>query len=748
MATVSDITTIPLSGLHHIDALLDTGPDWNYLTSTNNTIYYTFSVTSGNEDAKSTQKIFTGTQQSFTTDQQAWVRQLLKDGGDLNELTGIHFVETGNGNDAQLHLCNVNVITSNVTGLCSWQSSYQYEYGSNKLVSYDADAYVYLDNTAFGALNRILVPGGRGYETLLHELGHALGLKHSFDDPTSDNPDPIYLSASEDNTSNSLMSYTHEPVNTSYAEYSPYDVAALKWLYGMDGLGGALGINSENSARYIAGTSGADTLSGTAANDTLEGDGGNDMIDGGSGTDTAVFRGARSNYTVTALANGDLTVTGKDGIDGVDTLHSVELLQFAGMSGTSADVVAAGADLTPPDKPTLVVTKNANGYTTGNTPLFTGKAEVGSIVKIFTDGNKQVGTATADQYGLYTGKLDIFANGLNYKVYATATDAAGNISLVSDTASFKVDSVAPVIPTFVPANVKADGNQVDLSGTAEPGSRIELVRADGLQTIAHVDAGTDSIWQLKTSPLPNGNYTVKVISLDQADNGTSAGNSATWTINSSANITGTAAKDVLKPGDGNNAVDGGYGIDTVVYAGSRANFVLGQQDWGFGITDTKGGNGHDSLINVERIQFDDGFVAIDVDGAAGQLYRLYSAAFGRESDADGMGFWLRRMETGTTLKQVSREFMVGDGHGQEEFDKVYGVNLTDETFVRKLYNNVLGRDPDADGFNFWMSALKNDTVTEHTTLRAQILVDFSDSVENIAKVVGIRETGVAYIPHT
>ena len=42
MATVSEVLTTPLSGLQHIDALLDKGPDWNYLTGTANTIFYTF----------------------------------------------------------------------------------------------------------------------------------------------------------------------------------------------------------------------------------------------------------------------------------------------------------------------------------------------------------------------------------------------------------------------------------------------------------------------------------------------------------------------------------------------------------------------------------------------------------------------------------------------------------------------------------------------------------------------------------
>ena len=36
MATATDITVTPVTGLTHIDALLDKGPDWNYLTLNGN----------------------------------------------------------------------------------------------------------------------------------------------------------------------------------------------------------------------------------------------------------------------------------------------------------------------------------------------------------------------------------------------------------------------------------------------------------------------------------------------------------------------------------------------------------------------------------------------------------------------------------------------------------------------------------------------------------------------------------------
>jgi hypothetical protein len=436
MATVSDITTTPLSGLNYIDALLDSGPDWNFLTNSSGTpIYtltYTFSVSAGTEDAASAQKNFTGAQQAFSASQQDATRTAL---AYISKLTGIQFAETGDGNAAQVHFADVNLVASNVTGLCSWHSSYGYE--GVQLRSYDADAYVYLDNVEWHYQNANLAQGSQGYETLLHELGHALGLKHPFEDS-------ITLPASQDNTSNTLMSYTE--VGGPYTTYRQDDIAALMWLYGDDGLRGKLGINSTTGARFLVGTSSADVITGTGVDDKLEGDGGNDMIDGGAGTDTAVFRGVRGNYTFSALAGGNLQVTSKDGSDGVDTLHSVELLQFADQTVSSADVV--NADTTAPGAPTLAVTKNANGYAAGSNPAVTGVAEAGATVKVYATDNTLVGSTTADANGVWSlTTAKAFADGTGYGIFATATDVAGNTSAASSTVTFNIDAHAPVAPT-------------------------------------------------------------------------------------------------------------------------------------------------------------------------------------------------------------------------------------------------------------------------------------------------------------
>ncbi len=711
MATVSDLNTTALSGLNHIDALLDSGPDWNYLTPAGNTLLYTFSIASGNEGGK------TG-QEAFTVAQQAAVHSAFDY---ISKLTGIVFTETAIGANAQIHLANIDLAGATTTGLCSWASSYSYDAATSQLVSYDADAWVYLDNVEWRAANHDLTPGTSGYETLLHELGHALGLKHPFDDS-------INLPAAQDNTNNTLMSYNE--TGAPHAQYSPYDIAALNWIYGGDGLRGALGVNSDTGARYFTGTNGADTLNGTQFNDTLEGDGGNDMINGGNGTDTAVFTGARSDYTITALANGGLQVASNGG-GGVDTLTSVEILKFSNGSYQSADVV----DTTPPLAPSLNVTENAAGYASGNTPQVTGAAEANSTVKVF-NGSTLVGTATADANGFWSLTTSQFADGLHYAIYATATDGAGNTSAASSSVTFNIDAHAPTVPTNAVAALPPDGNQPVFSGTAEAGTTIQLVRVTDGTEIGRTTADADGHWAVNSNALPNGDYSVRAVSVDVADNATSSGTTMAFSIASSLNTTGDAKDNSFVMGPGNNAVDGQSGTDTAVYDSSRANFTVSKDVWGESVVDNVGNGGHDSLINVERIQFSDAWLALDVNGVAGEAYRLYQAAFDRPAEASGLGYWIWRMEGGTTLTDVANEFTK-----QPEFYSLYGNNSTDADFVGHLYNNVLHRPAEGTGFDYWMNVLGT-----HGATRAQVLSFFSESPENQAQVIGTISGGLAFTP--
>lgn len=710
MATVSDITNIPYSGLNHIDALLDKGPDWNFFSNSNtNVLYYTFSTASGNETGKAGQEMFSFAQQAAARTAFSYLQQV----------TGIEFRETGAGTAAQIHLANMNLDGHNTTGLCSWQAGYR-AFPDGTLTEYTANAYVYLDNAEWRGMTQNLIPGTQGYETLLHELGHAIGLKHPFAESAGD----IALPAHEDNTGNTIMSYTGS--GGWHSTFQPYDIAALNWLYGGDGLRGALGMNG-SGARYLTGTTKSETLMGTGLNDIFQGNGGNDMIHGGEGRDTAIFGGSYGNYRFINLANGDLAVIGAEG---ETTLNEVDVLQFADMSVERANIAAA--DTVAPVAPVIGVTKNAAGYAGGSRPVFTGEAEAGATVNVYI-GQQVIATAVAGADGLWSARPPEnapLADRMGYSATATATDAAGNVSSMSAPIVFNVDATAPAAPT-VTANVITGGNQPVFAGTGEAGSTIQIIKAGDWIEIGRATVGANGQWQLNSAPLPNGNYQVTVSSVDRADNATSATQSVTLTINNALNQTGTAGNDTFAMAPGSAAIQGGAGLDTAVYAGVSDNFVLARGVYGFTVRDAQGAV--DNLINVERIKFDDTMVALDINGSAGQIYRLYQAAFDRVPDPGGLTHWINLADNGDSLLQIAKYFALN-----REYIDLY-ANTSTEQFVTKLYEHVLDRPPEGGGYDFWVGNLNSGA-----TNRDEVLTMFSESPENQAQVIGSIVNGIEY----
>jgi hypothetical protein len=90
------------------------------------------------------------------------------------------------------------------------------------------------------------------------------------------------------------------------------------------------------------------------------------------------------------------------------------------------------------------------------------------------------------------------------------------------------------------------------------------------------------------------------------------------------------------------------------------------------------------------------------------------------------------MDGGINLPTVASGFIASN-----EFKTLYGANPTNDQFVSKLYNNVLGRAPDEGGFNYWVGLLNNKQIDMTSTL-----VNFSESTENQAEVIGVIQDGI------
>jgi hypothetical protein len=99
--------------------------------------------------------------------------------------------------------------------------------------------------------------------------------------------------------------------------------------------------------------------------------------------------------------------------------------------------------------------------------------------------------------------------------------------------------------------------------------------------------------------------------------------------------------------------------------------------------------------------------------------RLYLAYFLRPPEHDGLRFWWNRYHAGTSsLGAISQAFA-----SSSEFTNRYG-DLGDEAFVRRVYQNVLQREPDASGLAFWTGQLDRGVRS-----RGGVMTGFSESGE-------------------
>ena len=188
----------------------------------------------------------------------------------------------------------------------------------------------------------------------------------------------------------------------------------------------------------------------------------------------------------------------------------------------------------------------------------------------------------------------------------------------------------------------------------------------------------------------------------------------------------------------NCTVNGGSGITTANLLGTSMNAInIMQQGNNLQIwCDWLGtGSGITNLNNVQRIQCNDGMIAIDTGAGhnAGGIFRLYEAALNRSADQQGMGYWISQMDNGTSLQAVANQFL-----NSQEFINLYGSSTSSAQYVTALYNNVLGRAPDAAGAAYWINQLQAGAN------KALILISFSESAEGISHTASQMAHGVQY----
>ncbi len=172
-----------------------------------------------------------------------------------------------------------------------------------------------------------------------------------------------------------------------------------------------------------------------------------------------------------------------------------------------------------------------------------------------------------------------------------------------------------------------------------------------------------------------------------------------------------------------------------VFTGVAANYTIVPSGAGYLVTDTTGAQAPRTVAATARLRFADVSMAFDAAGVTGQAYRLYRAAFAREPDIDGLGFWISVLQTGAAdLTAVAGGFT-----DSPEYKALYANASTNREIVARFYRNVLSREGEAGGMDFWTGILDGKKASQ-----AEVLRDFSESPENKAGTAAIIAAGVRY----
>ena len=212
-----------------------------------------------------------------------------------------------------------------------------------------------------------------------------------------------------------------------------------------------------------------------------------------------------------------------------------------------------------------------------------------------------------------------------------------------------------------------------------------------------------------------------------------------WLLATGGNsvIVGSGLNELIWPGQGTHSIDGGGGQDAVRYDSARDAYSITGGLTPSGVTTASvralTGGTIDTLANIERLQFTDRNVALDLNGAAGTTAKILGAVFGRESLANTsyVGIGLSLLDGGMSYQDLM----------QLALNARLGAGFSDAAEVNLLYQNLVGVPPSAADLGYWTGTLGSGQFSQASL--AVMAADLELNAANI-NLAGLVRMGIEY----
>lgn len=179
-------------------------------------------------------------------------------------------------------------------------------------------------------------------------------------------------------------------------------------------------------------------------------------------------------------------------------------------------------------------------------------------------------------------------------------------------------------------------------------------------------------------------------------------------------------------GTGQATLHGGAGRDQVSFSGNIADYELIQSFASITLKPLAGRSDAITVVNAEVLQFNDGDISVRIDPTVEWLAGLYQQVLGRQADLGGIEFWADALGGGVSKAAIMSSMLTSHERG---------VILDTETSAARsetldlIYQSFLGRDADEAGKAFWDARLQAGTSL------SEVLDGFANSIELIGHAV-------------